>query len=330
MLHFANPWFLLLLVLVPILIWRYLRRLREGEGPLRLASTISLEGVPTSWTVRIRHALFGLKMLALVLAIIAFSRPQRGTDDEEILTEGVDIILTLDASGSMAAEDFAPRNRLYVAKNVVRQFIEGRKSDRIGLVVFAGKALSRCPLTLDYNVLLAVLDAVELGAQQDGTAIGSAIATSVNRLRGSKAKSKVIILVTDGVNNRGEIQPLDAASIAETLGIKIYTVGVGSRGIARFPVIDPRFGKIYTNLPVEIDEESLTRIAEMTGGIYYRATDRGSLENIFAEIGRLETTKIEVKRYRRYNELFLPLLLPALGLVLVEIVAGNTRFQKLP
>src|SRR5688572_7015564 len=154
MLHFANPWFLLLLVLVPILIWRYLRRLRQGEGPLRLASTISLEGVPTSWTVRIRHALFGLKMLALVLAIIAFSRPQRGTDDEEILTEGVDIILTLDASGSMAAEDFAPRNRLYVAKNVVRQFIEGRKSDRIGLVVFAGKALSRCPLTLDYNVLL--------------------------------------------------------------------------------------------------------------------------------------------------------------------------------
>jgi len=330
MLHFANPWFLLLLILVPLLVWRYSRRIRQGEGPLRLASTISLEGVPTPWTVRIRHALFGLKMLSLALAIIAFSRPQRGTDDEEILTDGVDIILTLDASGSMAAEDFAPRNRLYVAKKVVGQFIEGRKSDRIGLVVFAGKALSRCPLTLDYNVLLGVLDAVELGAMQDGTAIGSAIATSVNRLRGSKAKSKVIILVTDGVNNRGEIQPLDAASIAETLGIKIYTVGVGSRGMARVPVTDPRFGKIYTNLPVEIDEDSLTRISEMTGGIYYRATDRSSLEKIFAEIGQLETTKIEVKTYRRYNELFLPLLLPALGLVLVEIVAGHTRFQKLP
>ena len=330
MLHFAEDRLLFLLAVVPLLVWLYLRRVRRGEGSLRISSTISLEGVRPTWTVRARHALFGLEMAALALAIVALARPQKGTEEEEILTEGVDIVIALDASGSMAAEDYAPRNRLVVAKRVIGQFVEGLRHDRVGLVVFAGKALTRCPLTLDYGVLLQVIDSIELGTMDDGTAIGNALATSLNRLRSSPAKSKVIVLVTDGVNNRGEVQPLDAAKIARTLGVKIYTVGVGSRGTARFPVRD-NFGQVmYVNLPVEIDEESLTRIAETTGGIYYRSTDRPSLEKIFAEIARLEKTKVEVKTYTHYNERFVDFLMPALGLLALAAVAERTRFRKLP
>jgi Ca-activated chloride channel family protein len=230
----------------------------------------------------------------------------------------------------MAAEDFEPRNRLFVAKGVVRQFIEGSRHDRIGLVVFAGKAFTRCPLTLDYGVLLNAVEDVQLGTIEDGTAIGNGLATCLNRLRDSKARSKVIILATDGVNNRGEIQPVDAAQMAKALGVKIYTIGIGSEGIARFPVNDANYGKVYVNLPVEIDEASLTRIAQSTGGIYYRATDRPSLERIFQEIGKLEKTKVEVKTYTHYNERYPALLFPALGLVLAGTLAGFTRFGKLP
>ena len=330
MYHFADPWFLLLYALVPVLVWRYCRRARRGEGSLSFASTVALEGVSPPWTVRFRHILFGTNMLALALAITAMARPQEGTEEEEVLTEGVDIIIALDASGSMAAEDFTPRNRLMVAKLVVRSFVEGLRHDRVGLVVFAGKSFTRCPLTLDYGVLLNVVDTIELGTIEDGTAIGNALATCMNRLRESKAKSKVVILVTDGVNNRGEIQPLDAAEIARTLGVKIYTVGIGSHGTARFPVNDPNYGKVYMDLPVEIDESSLTRIAEMTGGLYYRATDRPSLEKIFQEIGRLEKTRIEVKSYTHYDERFVDFLAPALGLIFLTTVAGFTRFAKLP
>jgi Ca-activated chloride channel family protein len=330
MLHFANPWAFLLLILLPFLTWRYLRRTRSGEGSLHFASTLALEGVRPPWTVKARHVIFGFKMLALALAIFAFARPQRGTEEEEILTEGVDIVIALDASGSMAAEDFEPRNRLYVAKLVAHKFIEGLKHDRVGLVVFAGKAFTRCPLTLDYGVLFGVLDEVEIGSIEDGTAIGNALTTCLNRLRESKSKSKVIILVTDGVNNRGEVQPLDAAKIAQTLGVKIYTVGIGSKGTARFPVNDPTYGRVYVDMQVEIDEASLTRIAEITGGLYYRATDRPSLEKIFEDIAKLEKTKIEVKTYTHYDERFLTFLFPAGALLLVGILAGFTRFSKLP
>ncbi len=330
MIHFASPWFLLMLGLIPLLIWRHLRRTREGEGSLRFGSTLALEGMKTPWTVRMRHVLFGGKMLALTLTIIAVARPQKGTEEEELLSEGVDIVLALDASGSMAAEDFEPRNRIYVAKLVARKFVEGLKQDRVGLVVFAGKAFTRCPLTLDYGVLYKVLDDVDIGSMEDGTAIGNALVTCLNRLRDSKAKSKVIILMTDGVNNRGEIQPLDAAKIAQALGVKIYTIGIGSEGTARFPVNDPNYGRVYVNLQVEIDEASLTRIAEITGGLYYRATDRPSLERIFDNIGKLEKTKIQVKSYTHYNERFLELLFPALALVLAGTIAGFTRFGKLP
>jgi len=330
MLRFANPWFLVMLSVTPLLVWRYIRRTREGEGSLRFASTMALEGMKSSWTVRARHFVFGAKTLALILMIVALARPQKGTQEEEVLSEGVDLVLAVDASGSMAAEDFEPRNRLFVAKLVARRFVEGLKQDRAGLVVFAGKAFTRCPLTLDYGVLLKVLDDVDIGSMEDGTAIGNALVTCLNRLRESKAKSKVIILMTDGVNNRGEIQPLDAAKIAQALGVKIYTIGIGSKGTARYPVNDPNYGKVYVNLQVEIDEASLTKIAEITGGLYYRATDRPSLERIFEDIGRLEKTKVQVKSYTHYDERFLELLFPALALVFTGTVAAFTRFSKLP
>jgi Ca-activated chloride channel homolog len=328
--HFANPWFFVLLLLVPLLVWRYHRRTRLGEGSLRFPSTIALEGARAPWTVRMRHVIFALQMIALALAVAAFARPQQGIEEEEILTEGVDIMIALDASGSMAAEDFEPKNRLFVAKLVASQFVQGLKTDRVGLVVFAGKAFTKCPLTLDYGALLNVIDGVQLGTIEDGTAIGSALAASLNRLRESKAQSRVIILVTDGVNNRGEIQPLDAAGIAHALGVKIYAVGVGNYGTARFPTQDPIYGKVYVNLPVEIDENSLKKIAETTGGLYYRSTDRPSLEKIFQEIGRLEKTKIQVKTYTRYREQFPELLLAAFVIVLVTAAAGFTRFSKIP
>ncbi len=328
--HFANPQLLWILLIIPLLIWRHVRRTLQGQGSLRFASTFALEGIRPSWTIQFRHFLFGINLLALALAIAALARPQKGTQSEEVLTEGVDIVVALDASGSMAAEDFKPRNRFFVAKLIVSKFIEAMRHDRVGLVIFAAKAITRCPLTLDYGVLQNVLDSTELGIIEDGTAIGNALATSLNRLRESKVKSKVIILVTDGVNNRGEIQPADAAEMARSLGVKIYTVGVGSKGTARYPVNDPVYGKSYVDLQVEIDEQSLKQIAETTGGIYYRATDRPSLEKIFEDIGRLEKTKIMVKIYTHYNERFLDFLFPALALVFIGTLASFTRFGKIP
>lgn len=326
----ADPWFLLLLLCIPLLIWRYIRQVRRGQGSLRYASTMVLEGIRPSWTVYARHVLFGIGMCALALAIVALSRPRKGTEAEEISTEGIDIVVALDMSSSMAAEDFEPRNRFHVAKLVAGTFIKGLKHDRVGLVAFAARAYSRCPLTLDYGVLFHVLENLKLGEIEDGTAIGNALATCLNRLRESKAKSKVIILVTDGVNNRGEIEPSDAAEIARTLGVKIYTIGVGSKGTARVPIDDPTFGRIYRNMKVEIDEASLEEIAEITGGLYYRATDRPSLEKIFENIGNLEKTKIEVKTYTHYNERYQVFLIPALVLSFIAALLGYTRFSKVP
>jgi Ca-activated chloride channel homolog len=328
--HFANPGFFLFLIAIPFLVWRYLRRMRQGQGSLRYSSTLALEGIRSAWTVWTRHALFGISMLAMAFAITALARPQKGVQAEEVLTDGVDIVIALDASSSMAAEDFEPRNRFHVAKIVAGKFIENLRQDRAGLVVFAAKALTRCPLTVDYGVLLDVLKLTELGSIEDGTAIGNALATCLNRLRQSKSKSKVIILATDGVNNRGEIQPIDAAEIARALGVKVYTIGVGTTGTARFPIDDPVYGKTYTNMQVEIDEASLKQIAKITGGLYYRATDRPELENIFNDIARLEKTKIEVKTYTHYNERFNVLLAPSLLLAFIGTLAGFTRFGKIP
>jgi Ca-activated chloride channel homolog len=328
--HFANPKLLWILAIIPLLIWRYWRQLRQGQGSLQFASTIALEGIRPSWTVRFRHVLFGINMLGLALACMAMARPQKGIQSEEILAEGVDIVIALDASGSMAAEDFEPRNRFYVAKSVVNKFVEGLNQDRSGLIVFAAKALTLCPLTMDYGALQSALNGTELGTIEDGTAIGNALAVSLNRLRRSTAKSKVIILVTDGVNNRGEIQPIDAAEMARSLGVKIYTIGVGSTGTARFPVNDPVYGKTYVEMKVEIDEDSLKQIAEKTHGLYYRSTNRPSLEKIFKDIGQLEKTKTKVKTYMHYNEQFADFLLPALALIFLGTLAEFTRFGKIP
>lgn len=330
MLTFAQPEFLFLLLLLPLLVWWYWRTYRRRTATLRYSNLDLLKTLPRRSNYSARHLLFALRLLALGLIIVALARPQSGQTEEEVTTEGIDIVLTLDISSSMLAEDFKPKNRIEAAKQVAQQFIEGRKSDRIGMVVFAARSFTQCPLTLDYGILINFLKKVDVGLVDDGTAIGLGMATAVDRLRNSKAKSKVVILLTDGVNNAGEIDPLTAGRVAQAFNIRFYTIGVGTRGQALYPVQDPIFGKRYVPMPVEIDEASLTRIAEMTKGKYFRATDRQSLEKVFTEIDQLEKTKIEVKQFTRYKELFVSWLAIALGLVFVEIVLANTRFRKIP
>ncbi len=275
--------------------------------------------------------MFLLRLIVIVLLIVAFARPQSGTKEEKIITEGIDIIMAMDISGSMLAEDLARhKNRLDVTKEVASKFISERTNDRIGMVVFSAKSFTQCPLTLDYGILLKFLKEIHIGMIEDGTAIGLAIANCVNRLRTSKAKSKVVILLTDGRNNRGELDPVTAAQIAKIMKIRIYTIGAGKRGEALYPIDDPFLGKRYVPMKVDIDEDELTKIANITGGKYYRATDKTSLEKIYNEIGELEKTKIEVKEFTRYTELFVKFLLIALVVLLLEIILANTRFRKIP
>jgi len=328
--NFASPQFLFLLLLLPALVWWHWRVSGRRGATIRYSNLDLLKHLPKASPGWSRHLQFALRMLALALLIVALARPQSGHTEEEITTEGIDIVLTLDISSSMLAEDFRPKNRLEAAKQVAEQFINGRKNDRIGMVVFAARSFTQCPLTLDYGILINFLRKVEIGMTDDGTAIGLGLATAVDRLRNSKAKSKVIILLTDGVNNAGEIDPVTAARLAEAFKVRIYTIGVGTRGEAMYPVQDPIFGKRYVRMPVEIDEAMLTRIADMTKGDYFRATDRQSLERIFAQIDQLEKTKIEVKQFTRYRELFVFWLAMALGLVVVEVVLMNTKFRKIP
>ena len=330
MFRFANPEFLLLLLVIPFLVYWYLKKNQRNTATLRYSNLGVIKTVKKSPAKRFRHVLFVLRMLVLSLVIVAFARPQAGQSEEEIITEGIDIILAMDISGSMLAEDFKPKNRLEAAKAVAADFIKGRKNDRIGLVVFAAKSFTQCPLTLDYGILLRFLDEIRIGMIEDGTAIGNAIGNCVSRLRDSRGKSKVVILLTDGQNNRGELDPLTAAQVAKTFGIRIYTIGAGKRGEALYPIDDPIFGKRYVRMPVQIDEKLLQQIADMTGGKYFRATDRSSLEKIYAEIGEMEKTKIEVKEYTRYRELFGKYLLAALALLMFEIVLANTKFRKIP
>jgi Ca-activated chloride channel family protein len=288
----------------------------------------SVRGV--SKNQRWRHIPFGLRVASLALLVICLARPQSSHTEEEIQTEGVDIVIALDVSSSMLAEDFKPNNRLEAAKVVAQDFIKGRTNDRIGMVVFAAKSFTQCPLTLDYGILLNFINEIESGMIEDGTAIGMAIANASNRLRNSKAESKVVILLTDGQNNRGQLDPITAAKVADAFDIKIYTIGVGTQGKALYPYDDPLFGRRYVQMQVQIDEETLKQIAEITSGTYYRATDKQSLEQIFAEIDELEKTKIEVKKFSRFQELFPPYLVFALGFIVLEIGVANTRFRKIP
>lgn len=328
-LRFADPMYLLLLPLVPLLVYWYVARGRRQVGSLRYSSTAPIKRADRRRRGRFRHALFGLRAVALTALIVAFARPQTGVTAENVTTEGIDIVLALDVSSSMLAEDLQP-NRIEAAKQVAAQFVSGRRNDRIGLVVFAGDAFTQAPLTLDYDVVTTLLDELEVGIIDDGTAIGMGLATAVKRLQGSEADSKVIILLTDGRNNRGEIDPVTAAQLAQALDVRIYAIGAGTQGVARVPVDDPLFGRRYAQMQVDIDEPTLQETAALTGGRYFRATDTESLQQIYNEIDELETTEIEVELFTRYGELFHVPLLFGLGALLLEVGLGRTVLRKIP
>ena len=327
--RFADPEYLLLLAVVPLLGYWYVMRGRRQVGSLRYSSLAPITRADRRHSGRYRHTLFGLRVLALTALIVAFARPQSGVTAETVTTEGIDIVLALDLSSSMLAEDLEP-NRIQAAKQVAADFVGGRRNDRIGLVVFAGEAFTQAPLTLDYGVVTTLLAELEVGIIEDGTAIGMGLATAVTRLQNSDAASKVIVLLTDGRSNRGEIDPVTAAQMAQALGVRIYAIGAGGEGIARVPVDDPIFGRRYAQVQVDIDEPTLQETAAVTGGRYFRATDRESLERIYEEIDALETTEIELEQFTRYGELFHVPLLFGLGVLLIEVGLGRTVLRKIP
>lgn len=317
----ASPPWLVLLALVPLLAWRHHRRARLG-GLTYSRLPAGAPGPAGAWRL---HLPFYVRLAAFALLVVALARPRLGYAWEESLTEGIDVEIVLDVSGSMAAEDFQPRNRLAVAKEVVKDFVAARNGDRIGLVVFSGAALTQAPLTTDRQMLRFLVDAVEMGNLPRGTAIGVALATAAARLRHSEAKSKVAVLVTDGVSNAGEIDPQSAAALCDGLGIRVYTIGVGTSRRVPVPVAiqDPRTGRttvrrVMRSMPV--DQELLARIAERTGGRAYLATDPQALADVFGEIDRLETTELEVKRFVRYREAFQPIAWSALALLLLPLL----------
>lgn len=327
--RFANPWGgLALLVVIGFLAWRMGRR---RSASLIFPGTDPLRAIRPAPAVRLRHLPTVLRFAGLLLLVVAFARPQTGRHEEEVLTEGIDIVLALDDSGSMRTEDFKPNNRLEVAKDVVGQFVRGRRNDLLGLVVFAANAYTRCPLTLDYSVLLELLKQVDIAPrEEDGTAIGMGLATAVGRLKDAKGKSKVIILLTDGRNNRGQIDPLSGARLAQALGIKVHTIGVGTEGEAPYPIDDPILGRRYISVQADIDEKTLQEIATATGGQYFRATDSRSLRMIFASIDKMERTEIKVKGYTRHLEQFAFFLYPGALLILAELVLGATWLRRIP
>jgi len=324
---FAEPLFLYLLVVIPVMISFYILKQQKTTASLRMPGLQPFALAGTTFRHYIRHILFVFRIIAVTLLIIVLARPQATDRFQDISTEGIDIVLTLDISGSMLARDFRP-DRLEASKNVATEFISGRPYDRIGLVVFSGESFTQCPLTTDHAVLINLLREIQSGMIEDGTAIGNGLATSVNRIKDSEAKSKVIILLTDGVNNRGEIAPATAADIAKTYGIRVYTVGVGTQGVAPYPVNTP-YGIQYQDMPVEIDEGILREIAQNTGGKYFRATDNNKLEEVYSEIDKLEKSKIDVRQFSRKEEkYFLPALI-AFCLLALEILVRNTIFRNL-
>ncbi|NMB82679.1 MAG: VWA domain-containing protein [Ignavibacteria bacterium] len=325
---FAYPWVLYFLVLLPAIFYYWWKK-REQLTPNLTFSTLKMfSDVPKSLREKLVHLPIYLRIIALALLIIALARPQTFSSGENIYTEGIDIAMVLDISGSMLAEYFKP-NRLEAAKKVIDDFIKGRTTDKIGLVVFSGESFTQCPLTIDYSVLRNLLKDIYSGMIQDGTAIGNAIANGVNRLKDSKAKSKVMILLTDGVNNAGEIDPITAAQIAQKFGIRIYTVGVGTMGEAPYPFQTP-FGKRYQMVLVEIDESLLKQISNITGGKYFRATNNRKLVEIYEEIDRLEKTRVEVTSYRHAKELYFNWAFAGFLLLLIEFGLSRTYLRKLP
>ncbi|MBI4428117.1 MAG: VWA domain-containing protein [Ignavibacteriales bacterium] len=326
--RFANPEFLWLLAALPLLAFAFWQRRKRMVSEVQFSSILPFDKAPRSLREKLRYVPPAVRLFALAVLIVALAGPQSVSSRENVTTEGIDIVLVLDVSGSMLAEDFSP-NRLDAAKQVATEFIEGRTNDRIGLVIFSGESFTQCPLTTDYLVLKNLLREVKNGMIVDGTAIGLALANGVNRLKESKAKSKVMILLTDGVNNRGEIDPLTAGKIAVTYNVRVYTVGVGAQGQAPYPFKTP-FGIRRQMVPVDLDEKTLTAIAEMTGGKYYRATDNRKLKAIYKEIDQLECTKIEVTAYKRYKDLFPTWLSVGLFLLVCEVGLASTVLRKIP
>ena len=315
---FAHPWILLLLVLVPAMIAWYVARHRRIKAPVHIPSLDMFGEAKPTMRQRLYHLRFALRCLCVTMLIIALARPQSQLSREEMEIEGIDIVLTMDVSGSMKGEDFKP-NRLEAAKDVALKFIEGRKNDRIALVEFAGEAFTQTPLTIDHNVLNRQLSAMRIGLLEDGTAIGDGLATAINRIKDSEAKSKVIILMTDGVNNQGSVDPLSAAEIAALYDIRLYTIGVGSLGKAPFPFRD-QFGRVhYQNVDVEIDEDLMQKMSAATvDGRYFRATNKKALQEIFEQIDEMETSKIDVTQYAQTKDEHAPWLWLALVALLLE------------
>jgi len=324
---FAEPLFLYLLIAIPAMIAFYMIKQQKTSASLRMPGLQPFAGSVTTFRHYLRHVLFAFRALAVTLLIIVLARPQTTDKFQDMSTEGIDIVLALDISGSMLARDFRP-DRLEASKNVATEFISGRPYDRIGLVVFSGESFTQCPLTTDHAVLINLMREIQSGMIEDGTAIGNGLATAVNRIKDSEAKSKVIILLTDGVNNRGEIAPATAAGIAKTYGIRVYTIGVGTQGVAPYPVQTP-YGMQYQDMQVEIDEAILREISQTTGGKYFRATDNNKLVQVYNEIDKLEKSKIDVRQLSRKYEKYLFPALAAFCLLVLEIVMRNTIFRNL-
>ncbi len=325
--EFANPRLLWLLLLVPLAIVWYILRHKKQEASLQFSDLKGFAQLPKTWKAYLRHLLFAMKMAALALLIVALARPQSSSTNSTSNIEGIDIVMAMDVSGSMLARDLKP-DRLTAAKRVASDFVNDRPGDRMGLVIFSGESFTQVPLTTDHGVMLNMLAEMKNGLLDDGTAIGDGLATAISRLKDSEAISKVVILLTDGMNNAGSVDPYTAAEIAKLYGIRVYTIGVGSYGTAPFPVQTP-FGTQIQQMKVDIDEKLLTTIANSTGGKYFRATSNQKLDEVYQEIDKLERSKIEVTEFRRLHEEFYPLVAWALALLLLEFLMRKTIFRTL-
>ncbi|HKK69980.1 MAG TPA: VWA domain-containing protein [Candidatus Krumholzibacteria bacterium] len=327
--EFARP-LVLLAIPIALLIVAAAARFARGGSAVRFSDHGLLRGVGRGWRARLRPWTTVVRAVAICLLLVAFAGPRLAHDREVIRGEGIDIALVLDISGSMRALDFEPDDRLAVAKRTIRDFVDGRKQDRIGLVVFAAKAFTQCPLTLDYDVLVRFLDEVDVGLIEDGTAIGLGIATGVKRLARSEAQSKVLVLLTDGVNNVTTVDPLTAAEAARALGVRVYTIGVGKEGLAPYPVDHPILGRRYTQIETRIDEDLLRQVSELTEGQYFRAQSGEGLQRIFDTIDELEKSEIETEVFTNYQSLAAWWMIPGLLLLLLETVLAATLFRVLP
>ena len=337
--QFANKeWLFLLLLIIPYILWYVMLR-KKSEPTIRMADTQAFQAAPKSWRQRLLPLLPVLRVVAFTMLVLALARPQTHNSEKKEYVEGIDIMLVMDVSTSMLSEDLRDdskevRNRLDAAKYVAAEFINSRPDDNIGLTIFAGESFTRCPMTIDHASLLSLLNDVRTdiaakGLIEDGTAIGMGLATAVSRLKDSNAKSRVVILLTDGSNNRGDISPLDAAEIARLYNVRVYTIGVGSNGTAPYPM--PVGGRIqYVNLPVEIDTETLQAIAQKTNGDFYRATNAEELSQIYREIDKLEKSKLEVKSFKRKYEAYQQFIFVAAIALLLEILLRLTVFRRIP